>query len=276
MKRILFLSAVFLFLSFLTTSNVHAQGVFYCEIDGGKCKVDKMMGDKSCDPGFQSVPQKCEDLNVMNCSGVNFPCESSYEEECYECDANQAKCLPTQPDKYGGSENCPYTDYNLCVNECIKSTQETRYRCDDNQGCIKAQNGEYEDWNKCYDQCGFYGTPDNSNDDPKKSKIFCDDSGKPTNDSSSGKLYTAIGCIPLNETDFITFIIQWAIGIGGGMAFLLIILASFQIMTSQGDPKRLEAGKELLSSAIMGLILLIFSVTILRFIGVDIFHIKGF
>jgi len=87
---------------------------------------------------------------------------------------------------------------------------------------------------------------------------------------------TAIGCIPINETDFIAFILKWAIGLGGGIAFLLIILASFQIMTSRGDPKRLEAGKELLSSAIMGLILLIFSVTILKIIGVDILQISGF
>jgi hypothetical protein len=87
---------------------------------------------------------------------------------------------------------------------------------------------------------------------------------------------TAIGCIPIEQEGFVTFILRWAIGIGGGIAFILIIIASFQIMTSQGDPKRLQAGKELLSSAIMGLILLIFSVFILRIIGVNILKIPGF
>jgi hypothetical protein len=86
---------------------------------------------------------------------------------------------------------------------------------------------------------------------------------------------TAIGCIPIEQQEMITFLLRWAIGIAGGVAFILIIIASFQIMTSQGDPKRLQAGKELLSSAIMGLILLIFSAFILRVIGVNILKIPG-
>ncbi len=85
---------------------------------------------------------------------------------------------------------------------------------------------------------------------------------------------TAIGCIPIGDTnEFIEFILRWAIGIGGGIAFLLIVFAGFQIMTSAGNPERLKAGQELLTSAIAGLILLIFSVFILRIIGVNILGI---
>jgi hypothetical protein len=87
---------------------------------------------------------------------------------------------------------------------------------------------------------------------------------------------TAIGCIPLDETGLAGFILRWAIGIGGGIAFLFIVLAGFQILTSQGNPERLKAGQELLTSAIMGLILLIFSIFVLRVIGVDILAIPGF
>ena len=91
-------------------------------------------------------------------------------------------------------------------------------------------------------------------------------------DGCQGKaINTAIGCIPIGGTnEFIEFILRWAIGIGGGIAFLLIIFAGFQIMTSAGNPERLKAGQELLTSAIAGLILLIFSVFILRIIGVNI------
>ena len=82
---------------------------------------------------------------------------------------------------------------------------------------------------------------------------------------------TAIGCIPVGNTNsFMGWILGWAVGVGGGIAFLLIVYASFMVMTSQGDPARLKAGQELLTSAISGLIMLIFSVFILKFIGVDI------
>lgn len=88
---------------------------------------------------------------------------------------------------------------------------------------------------------------------------------------------TAIGCIPVGNTNsFMGWVLGWAVGVGGGIAFLLIVYASFMVMTSQGDPTRLKAGQELLTSAISGLIMLIFSVFILKFIGVDILGLGNF
>lgn len=95
----------------------------------------------------------------------------------------------------------------------------------------------------------------------------------PTCNDGTG-INTAIGCIPITDTNlFIGFILRWAIGVGGGIAFLLIVYAAFMIMTSQGNPERLKAGQELLTSAIAGLIMLIFSVFILNLIGVNILGI---
>jgi len=94
---------------------------------------------------------------------------------------------------------------------------------------------------------------------------------------NSNAIDTAIGCIPINDTGaFIGFILRWAIGIGGGIAFLLIVYSAFMIMSSRGNPERLKAGQELLNSAIAGLILLIFSIFILKVIGVDILKLPGF
>lgn len=91
---------------------------------------------------------------------------------------------------------------------------------------------------------------------------------------------TAIGCILFAsgnpQQDFIGFFLKWAVGIGGGIAFLLIVYSAFMVITSQGNPERLKAGQELLGAAISGLILIIFSVFILRVIGVDILKIPGF
>lgn len=88
---------------------------------------------------------------------------------------------------------------------------------------------------------------------------------------------TAIGCIPIGDTnEFVGFILRWAIGIGGGIAFLLIVVAGFQIMSSGGNPEKLQAGKELMTSAITGVIMLIFSVFILKVIGIDILGLDKF
>lgn len=89
---------------------------------------------------------------------------------------------------------------------------------------------------------------------------------------------TAIGCINAlgDQNQFLGSILQWAVGIGGGIAFLLIVYAGFMVMTAAGNPERLKAGQELLTSAISGLILLIFSIFILRFIGIDILGLNKF
>lgn len=91
---------------------------------------------------------------------------------------------------------------------------------------------------------------------------------------------TAIGCVPVlnndSGTSFSGFVLKWAIGVGGGVAFFLIVYAGFMIMTSQGNPERLKAGQELLTSAISGVILLVLCVFILNVIGVNILKIPGF
>ncbi|HSX48987.1 MAG TPA: hypothetical protein VLE44_01895 [Candidatus Saccharimonadales bacterium] len=85
---------------------------------------------------------------------------------------------------------------------------------------------------------------------------------------------TAIGCIPFgNQNELVGFFLKWGLGIGGGIAFLLLLIGGFQIMTSRGDPNKLKAGQELLTSAIAGLLLLVFSLVILRIIGVDILKV---
>ena len=64
--------------------------------------------------------------------------------------------------------------------------------------------------------------------------------------------------------------------LGGGIAFLLILFGGFQILTSAGNPEQLTAGRELVTSAITGLLFVIFSLFILRLIGYNIFGIPGF
>lgn len=93
-----------------------------------------------------------------------------------------------------------------------------------------------------------------------------------------GGAWTAFGCVGEggNPSNFISRFLELGIGIGGGIAFLLILVSGFQTMTSVGNPEKLHAAKELLGGAISGLLLIIFSIFILRVIGVDILGIPGF
>lgn len=92
-----------------------------------------------------------------------------------------------------------------------------------------------------------------------------------------GGIWTAIGCLPTNYTDLINkYIFTTGLGLAGVVAFLYLIYGSFLILTSTGNPEIVAHGKEVITSAISGLILIIFSVFLLRTIGVDILKIPGF
>lgn len=87
---------------------------------------------------------------------------------------------------------------------------------------------------------------------------------------------TALGCIPVTQTGFFDAFFRLGIGIAGGIALLLILYGGLQMMLSAGNPEHLNEGRELVTSAIFGLLLIIFSVFILRVIGVNILGLPGF
>jgi hypothetical protein len=89
-------------------------------------------------------------------------------------------------------------------------------------------------------------------------------------------VWTAIGCIQTDPSMFFSKLLTFGIGIAGGIAFLLILLGGFQILVSAGNPEQMSAGRELVSSAVAGLLLIVFSVFLLRLIGYDILRIPGF
>lgn len=83
---------------------------------------------------------------------------------------------------------------------------------------------------------------------------------------------TAGGIIEFAGTPegFASRIIIFAIGISGGLAFLLIVFGSFKLIFSAGNPDAVIAGRQSITAAIVGLIVIIFSVFLLRLIGVSI------
>lgn len=89
-------------------------------------------------------------------------------------------------------------------------------------------------------------------------------------------VWTAVGCIPRNPESVITVVVTIGLAAGGGIVLIMILVGSFMLSVSQGDPNKTKEAKEIITSAIIGLLFVIFSVTILQFIGVSILHIPGF
>lgn len=88
--------------------------------------------------------------------------------------------------------------------------------------------------------------------------------------------YTVIGCTSTRAGDFVKTALQIAIGIAGGIGFLAFLGGSALVLTSSGDPERLKNGKDTIVSSLLGLLLIVFSVFLLRVIGYDILKIPGF
>ena len=89
-------------------------------------------------------------------------------------------------------------------------------------------------------------------------------------------VWTAIGCIPQSAEGIIAAIIKIGMIIAGAIVLIMILIGSFMLSTSQGDPKRTQEAREMITSAIIGLLFIIFSITILQFIGVSVLKIPGF
>lgn len=89
-------------------------------------------------------------------------------------------------------------------------------------------------------------------------------------------IWTAIGCIKRDPTTIVQNLLKVGLGMGGGVALLMILAAGFLFSISQGDPKRTGEAKELITAAITGLLFIIFSVVILQFIGYTVLKIPGF
>lgn len=95
-------------------------------------------------------------------------------------------------------------------------------------------------------------------------------------DSDVG-IWTGLGCVRVgDENSFVQNLLGIGVSIGGGLSLLCIMYASFMLQQSQGNPEKLKKSRELVISCIMGLLLIVFSIFILRFIGYTILRIPGF
>lgn len=91
------------------------------------------------------------------------------------------------------------------------------------------------------------------------------------------QIWTGMGCIPFGTSGgMVRALMTIGLGITGSIVVIMTLYAGFMFSTSQGDPKRVDEAKGAMTSAIIGAFFIIFSVTILQFIGVTILKIPSF
>lgn len=90
------------------------------------------------------------------------------------------------------------------------------------------------------------------------------------------RVNTAIGDIETTPAGFVKSVFGLVLGLAGGLALLLIIYSGYMLIESRGNPEKLEAAREQLISAIIGLLFIIFALVVIQIIGVDILNLPGF
>ncbi len=103
--------------------------------------------------------------------------------------------------------------------------------------------------------------------------------GSPISTSCPGGeegVITGLGCIPTQAGDLAKWLLGKAILMGGGIAFLLSLFGGITIILAGGNPEKINQGKEIIGSAVSGILFIIFSVLLLRLIGIDILQLPGF
>ncbi len=83
-------------------------------------------------------------------------------------------------------------------------------------------------------------------------------------------LPTVLGNIDTTPEGLAGWVLSKGIGLAGGTAFLLMLFGGFKFLTSAGDPNKLQEATDVIMSAIAGLLMILFSVFLLRLIGVSI------
>lgn len=94
-------------------------------------------------------------------------------------------------------------------------------------------------------------------------------------DPATGECETGIGSISINPQGFIEDIASRAAAVVGGLALLFLMYGSILFIFSKGDPKAVEKAQQIITSALAGLLFVIFSVLILRIIGINILKLNA-
>lgn len=179
-------------------------------------------------------------------------------------------------EKEGTGTNCIYCTtgfhYNQPYKLCCKNDESPECKTQKNSLCAPEKMKDYSTTTTSKNTCSSIN--DKTNKEEFDKCVRCKDGlGEFAGNPGS---WSVLGCIPTFPDKFIQWLLEKAINIVGGLAFLMILFGSFKVATSSGNPEALNEGKDIIFAALAGLIFIVFSVVLLKIIGADILQIPGF
>lgn len=212
-----------------------------------RCKDSQLNGECTVSCGCVGN-QNCDTNRCDSCQDRDEACVNSSDccsQEFFECSSNT--CQPKCPD----DGSCRYNPANPHLSNIC---------CDDNKFCSTD--------NKCIENgactqggcCGF--------------NSICNNDGECVDAAMGGECSPFLKPIPGAPTpdktiplkDLLTGIVAilYPLAIILGMGYL--IFGGYKLISSQGSPEEVKSAQEMLTSAIIGMIFIILSATILRFV----------
>ncbi len=92
----------------------------------------------------------------------------------------------------------------------------------------------------------------------------------------SKEIKTDFGCLPNDPVGFVQKFYGIGLGFVGGISLITLIIGGYDIITSRGQPYRVNVGKSYIYYSIAGLLLAIFGYVFIQTVLVDILKVPGF
>ena len=229
------------------------------------------------------------DYSPTNVEGVLAVAQRTANYFCGSNEAGRLNCIKDSggnPIERDESLLFPPDQATQCANQCEAHNSGTPINDEDNEVkyCYDGQWKTYDEWQKlttipqgCQNIVEHYGA------DPPESALkelencrkcyfgasFDDEGVTPT--PRPGFVYSSLGCIDVSRDGLITRIFQIGIGLIGGIMIVRFIQAALKMQTD--NPEEIKEAQEMISSAVIALFVLVASVAILRFLGINVLNV---
>ncbi len=211
------------------------------------------------------------------------------------CNANGETCSGNAGSQGSCCDNliCDKNGRDASVGTCKDAPSEfgdSCYKCKENhtwdgEKCVNASGNEVLPESKgycssgnnlkCVQGKGCISTNTYAENEPLS--LPCAKNGQSYSDAKGcTRIKTALGFVRTDSNGFTKWLLGFVLSIAGGIVIIIIIVAGYKLMTSQGDPEKIKNARDQLTAAIIGLLFIIFSLAILELITRDILGLPGF